>query len=203
MTYINEKFRYILTEEAAIQDFDDGSLVFLCEKLQLIHINKTAKKILELMNGQRSLKQIINITSRDYTIRTKDAKNDILQLVHEMGLKGVVKPLVKFIKQGSQKMDDKSHFMGNPDVSLREENGEGALLFNADTDALLIINPVGLIIWNFVRAHPRTRQDVIKHIKEECDDVPSEQLEADIDEFLKDLHTKGFIGEVVDERIKR
>ena len=35
----------------------------------------------------------------------------------------------------------------NPDVVLREEDQDGALLFNPDTNQIRVINPTGLFIW--------------------------------------------------------
>jgi hypothetical protein len=199
MIKLNENFRYVLHEEAAIEDFDDGSLVFLCKQLQLIEINKTARKILEMMDGKQNLKKIIKSTALNFRISEEEAREDILRLVDEMGSKGVLKPIVKLRMNGRRKMEKKTNFLANPDVSFREENEDGALLFNPDTDALQIINPIGQLIWKFLTAHPRTRDDVIGHIKEMCEDVPDDKVEADVDEFLKDLHNKGFIGEVVDD----
>lgn len=199
MIKLNENIRYVLQGEAAIEDFDDGSLVFLCKQLQLIEINKTARKILKMMDGTRNLKQIIQYTVRNFNIDEKEAREDIQTLVEELGSKRVLKPMVKLRMNGRRKMDKKSSFLANPDVSFREESEDGALLLNTDTDALLIINPIGQLIWKFLTAHPRTRDDVIEHIKEMCVDVPDDKVEADVNEFLKDLHNKGFIGEVVDE----
>jgi hypothetical protein len=200
MINLNENLRYTLQDEVAIEDFDDVSLVFLCKQLQLIEINKIARRILGLMNGKRNLNQIIQFISNDYTIKKKDIRKDILELVNELGSQGVLKPIVKLVIQGRQNMSNTTSFLANPDVSLREENGDGAILFNVDSDSLLIINPVSLIIWKFLKAHPRNKSDIITHLKEMCDDVPPEQVDADVNEFIKDLYTKGFIGEVVDDK---
>jgi hypothetical protein len=83
---------------------------------------------------------------------------------------------------------------------LREEDGDGAILFNADTDALLVINPIGLIIWKFLKAHPRTKSNIVDHLKEVCDDVPLDEVVADVDKFIDELYGKEFVGEVVDEK---
>ena len=200
MIDINENIRYELQDEVAIEDFKEGSLLLLCRQLKLIEINPTARRILELMDGKRAVKQVIESISRDFGITTKKARTDILKLIDEMGNQGILKPMVTLIMQGRQKMDNKSSFMANPDVSLREENGDGAILFNADTEALLIINPVGQLIWKFLTGHPRTQSDVINHIKEMCEDVPPAQINTDVKEFMEDLYKKGFIGEAVDEK---
>jgi len=40
-----------------------------------------------------------------------------------------------------------SQFLCNPDVVLREEDEEGALLYNPDTNQVKILNITGLAIW--------------------------------------------------------
>jgi hypothetical protein len=96
-------------------------------------------------------------------------------------------------------MAETSSLLANPDVSLREEE-DGAILFNADTNALLIINPIGLIIWRFIKSHPRTKADIVRHLQDVCDHVPADQVQGDVDAFVADLQGKGFIGEVLDEK---
>jgi len=96
-------------------------------------------------------------------------------------------------------MGKSSSLLANPDVSLREEE-DGAILFNADTNALLVINPIGLVIWKFIKVHPRTLADIVSHLVEACEDAPLDQVEVDVEKFVADLQSKGFVGEVVDEK---
>jgi hypothetical protein len=89
-------------------------------------------------------------------------------------------------------------YLANPDVSCREEGpGEGALLFNPDTDAILVINPTGLLLWR-VLDQPSTQHDLVSHLLDNCDDVPSDQVAADVETFLLALKPGGFIGEVLE-----
>lgn len=199
MSRLNEKIRYTLQEEAAVEDFDDGSLVFLCRKRRLIQINMTARRILDLMDGTQTLKDIIKLLPEKYSVEENTARRDVHELVNELGTAGVLKPFVKLGYQERIKMDETSTYLANPEVSLREEDGDGAILFNAESDALLIINPIGLIIWKYIEPHPRSKSEIVAHLKDMCDDVPAEQVEPDVVEFIEDLLAKGFIGEVMDE----
>jgi hypothetical protein len=198
MIPVNENFRYILRDEAAIEDFDDGSLIFLTRQKKIIEINHLTRRVLCLLNGKRSLRQLIKKISRDHKIQGKKVQNDIQELVADLEEKGVIGPLLKMRKR-RKKMDKKSSLLANPGISLREEE-DGALLFNADTNALLVINSIGLVIWQFIKVHPRTKADIIGHLKQTCDGVPLDQVEADVDKFVAELYGKGFIGEVVDEK---
>jgi hypothetical protein len=83
----------------------------------------------------------------------------------------------------------------NPDVSCREEGpGEGAILFNPDIDAVLAINPTSLALWR-VLAKPASRQELVKYLLANYEEVPPDQVEKDVEAFLKALLPGGFIGE--------
>jgi hypothetical protein len=199
MIPINENLRYVLQNEAAIEDFEDGSLLFLCLQKKMIEINHSARRILGLMDGKRNLLQIIKKIARDHGIQEKVVRRDIQKLVTDLSEQGAIKTVLRITLKRRRKMDKSASLLANPSVSLREEEG-GAILFNADTNALLIINPIGLVIWKFITVHPRTRRDIIVHLKEVCEEVPTDQVENDVEKFVGEVQGKGFIGEVVDEK---
>jgi hypothetical protein len=64
----------------------------------------------------------------------------------------------------------KNSLIRNPDVVLREEDPDGALLFNPDTNQIRVINSTGLFIW--------------KH----CD------VEGQVKVFVYDMQSNGFLG---------
>ena len=84
-------------------------------------------------------------------------------------------------------------YIANPDVSCREEGPDGALLFNPDTDQVLVINPTGLLIWRAL-VRPQGLDQVVAALVEQCDHVPTDQVERDVEEFLDPLLAKGFVG---------
>lgn len=95
-------------------------------------------------------------------------------------------------------MSEPKRYLVNPDVSCREESPEeGALLFNPDTDAILVINPTGLLIWRALE-QPRTQDEIVAHLLETCDNVPTDQVATDVEAFLQTLQPGGFIGEVLE-----
>lgn len=89
--------------------------------------------------------------------------------------------------------DDTTQYIVNPDVSCREEGPDGALLFNPDTDDVLVINVTGLLIWRAL-AEPRTLQEVADRLLEQCKNVPEGEVAQDVGEFIEQLVEKGFIG---------
>jgi hypothetical protein len=91
-------------------------------------------------------------------------------------------------------MPSETRYLCNPDVSCREEGpGEGAILFNPDTDAVLVINAVGLLIWQAL-AEPRTTAGLVDHLLAACEEVPADQVEADVSAFVQGLLPGGFVA---------
>jgi hypothetical protein len=84
-------------------------------------------------------------------------------------------------------------YVVNPDVSCREEGPDGALLFNPDTDQVLVVNVTGLLIWQAL-SEPRTREATVEALVERCTNVPEDEVGQDVNEFIDELVAKGFIG---------
>jgi len=91
------------------------------------------------------------------------------------------------------KLDDSALFIRNPDVILREEEPDGALLFNPDTNQIRVINPTGLFIWNHCDG-TRNFPAIVSALKEAFDDVPEKEVDHQVREFLEDMHANGFLG---------
>ena len=77
------------------------------------------------------------------------------------------------------------HYVVNPVVSCREEEG-GAVLFNPDTDDMVIINPSGQVIWDFL-ATPRNTAQVAAQVVEQFQGVSPEQAATDAEAFFQSL----------------
>jgi hypothetical protein len=84
-------------------------------------------------------------------------------------------------------------YVCNPDVVLREEDEDGGLLFNPDTNQVKIVNPTGLYIWKkFSSACGMT--EIVQTVQQEFDDAPADEIEADVRVFIDGLLQAGFIG---------
>ncbi len=90
-------------------------------------------------------------------------------------------------------MENTIQYIANPDVSCREEGEDGALLFNPDTDQVLVINITGLLIWQTL-AEPHRQNEVVAALREQCENVPAEAISQDVAEFLQQMVDKGFVG---------
>ncbi len=88
--------------------------------------------------------------------------------------------------------EKKDLYIINPDVVLREEDEDGALLFNPDTNDVKVINHTGLCIWNSC-SKASNLADIIKAVKTDFDEVP-EEVETETKEFVDFLVESEFIG---------
>ncbi len=89
-------------------------------------------------------------------------------------------------------MSEMTRYIVNPDVSCRKEV-EGAILYNPDTDRVLVINTTGLLIWQALE-QPRTLEEVVTILLERCDNVPQNRVHQDVGDFIARLQERGFVG---------
>ncbi|HOA05558.1 MAG TPA: PqqD family peptide modification chaperone [Candidatus Fermentibacter daniensis] len=82
----------------------------------------------------------------------------------------------------------------NPDIVLREEDEDGALLFNPDTNDVRILNTTGLFIWR--AASGVTLDALVESVSGAFDDVPADRVRADVWSFMSGLLSDGFLGEL-------
>lgn len=88
---------------------------------------------------------------------------------------------------------DTTRYVINPVISCREEGPDGALLFNPDTDDVLVINVTGLLIWEAL-TEPRTQAQVVEALLEQCDNVPENEITEDVREFVEKLVEREFVN---------
>lgn len=84
-------------------------------------------------------------------------------------------------------------YLKNPDVVLREEDSDGGLLFNPDTNQIKVINSTGLFIWGKCDGS-RDLTVIVKELKESFDGVPEDQANNQVKKFLDEMTASGFIG---------
>lgn len=86
-----------------------------------------------------------------------------------------------------------SCYLRNPDVVLREEDEDGGLLFNPDTNQVKVVNPTGLFIWQRCDGQNDFEQ-LVAAVVEEYEDAPADEVRQDVQEFLDGMLQTGFIG---------
>jgi len=81
----------------------------------------------------------------------------------------------------------------NPDVVLREEDPDGALLFNPDTNQIRVINSTGLFIWKQCDGR-KDMPAIIAALKKTFANVPKVEVEDQVKAFIDDMSANGFLG---------
>lgn len=81
----------------------------------------------------------------------------------------------------------------NPDVVLREEDPDGALLFNPDTNQIRVINTTGLFIWKKCDGK-KDLPAIVNALKKTFDGVPDGEVEDQVKTFVDDMRANGFLG---------
>ena len=88
---------------------------------------------------------------------------------------------------------EKNLIIRNPDVVLREEDPNGALLFNPDTNKIRVINTTGLHIWKKCST-AIDLASIITSINETFTDVPADQISQQVVDFVEDMKNSGFLA---------
>lgn len=89
--------------------------------------------------------------------------------------------------------DVKDLFRRNPDVVLREEDPDGALLFNPDTNQIRVINATGLFIWKRCDGR-KNLPAIVAALKKAFDGVPEKEVDKQVKVFVDDMCANGFLG---------
>ena len=89
-------------------------------------------------------------------------------------------------------------YIRNPDVVLREEDPDGGLLFNPDTNQIRVLNTTGLFVWQLSDGS-RDLADIVTAMQESFDGVPQDGVTGQVTEFLDDMMAAGFIGSMEEQ----
>jgi hypothetical protein len=81
---------YVLRDEIAIEDFEDGSLALLCEQLRLVQLNPMARDIVGHLDGQRAVRQVAEAIAQAHGQPFDQVLSDVLELLTTLEAQGVV-----------------------------------------------------------------------------------------------------------------
>jgi SynChlorMet cassette protein ScmD len=82
--------------------------------------------------------------------------------------------------------------IANPNVVLRDEFDDWAVLFNPDTANAMGTNPVGVAVWKLMDGK-RSIEDIVSEIKNSFEDTPDASFK-EIAAFVNKLAENGFVG---------
>ena len=187
---------YKLSPKAALETFDDGSLVLILPERRLVELNPTAVEILNLLDGQRTPEQVAVEIASKFGMSLEQATQDVIELCRDLYKSGVLALQSEEQEKKGMTNSPGENFLRNSDVVLREEDpDEGALLFNPDTNQVKVINTTGLFIWQQCGV-ARTQDEIVAEVQKGFDEVPLDQVVHDVREFVDSMLASGFIGTV-------
>lgn len=188
-----------MSDLAAMELFDDGALVLRLTDRQLFELNETAREVLLKIDGARSVSQVASVISRANQMPEEDTLADVTEIMEKFVDQGILekKYFVDFIKKesGMTEGEYKDEYSCNPDVVLREEDEDGGLLFNPDSNQVKVINSTGLYIWKQFRAGSKVPA-IVTGLLDAFEDAPADKVADDVKEFIEAMVQTGFIGVV-------
>lgn len=90
-------------------------------------------------------------------------------------------------------------YIRNPDVVLREEEADGGLLFNPDTNQIRVINATGLLIWKLCDGE-HDLAELTEALEEAFEGASTDQALKDVQAYIEDMNNTGFIGTIEPSR---
>ena len=92
-------------------------------------------------------------------------------------------------------MSNQSNWIINPDIVLREESDEWALLFDPTSGQVVGVNPVGALIWKLLDGQ-HSIDRIAESVQAEFSGVP-DTIHTEVKTFIDQLIERGFIGNVL------
>jgi len=190
-----QKMVYCLGEQVAFESFEDGGLVLKLADRTLTELNPTARDVLLFTDGNRNLAQVADELAAQYGIPQDEALDDVAELYIQLLAQKIIEPVLPPEEKDGRNMAEAvtTQYICNPDVVLREEDEDGGLLFNPDTNQVKVVNTTGLYIWQkFTKSC--SVEGVVAGIQQAFEDVPPDEVAEDVHAFLDEMVETGFIG---------
>ncbi len=194
---IDKEMVFVPKKEICVEVFDEGALVLNLHNKELTELNPIEYWFWDQLDGEKNLEEIADSYSKKFGISRIEALSKLWNMCQQLWKNHSLLDLKKN-KKGDI-MSQTKHIQ-NPDVNLREEDEDGALLFNPDTDQVKLLSQTGHYIWKLCERE-RSVEEIINAFNKDFDDVPEAQVKTDVEEFLKQMVDSGFIG-VMDESKK-
>jgi len=81
--------------------------------------------------------------------------------------------------------------IANPDILLREEFDDWALLFNPNTGKGFGINPVGVFVWKLLNGK-HSVNDIVEEVRKNFRNVP-DNVDEEVKRFIAALSENGLV----------
>ncbi len=178
-----------------MEGFDDGALVLRLEDRHLFELNPVAHYILALTDGAHRAGEVAAALAAEFEISVAEALADTMALYEQLLRDRLVIEARPHAEESEPVSSASVCYIRNPDVALREEDEDGGLLFNPDTNQVKSVNTTGLFIWQQCDGS-RAEGDIVRALQSAFDEVPEDQVAQDVREFIADMVDSGFLGTV-------
>jgi hypothetical protein len=192
--HLTENFKdtiLVLKRYFIVEYFDTGALLLNMHTRKITEINACEGWILRRLDGRHTLDHVAAEFAAAFAL-THEEGFDRVTTICERLLKFQSLLEVRDSPKGDIMNVNVTRYIQNPDANLREEDEDGALLFNPDTDRVQLLSKTGLYIWKLC-AEARTVNEIINAFKADFDEVPEDEVKTDVEEFLKQMVDNGFI----------
>jgi hypothetical protein len=173
-----------------VEQFEDGAVVLDLRRKSVAELDRAQGWVLGHLDGKRSLALVVEEYAAAFAAGRDNASRGVVEACDKLLELGCLR-----LVQGSWKGEgvDATRYVHNPDVNLREEDEDGGLLFNPDTDRVQLLNSTGLHIWKLC-AQGRTQSEIVAAFLRDYDEVPADAVAADVEEFVTGMLDSGFLG---------
>jgi len=191
---------YRISSDAVFESFDEGALVLRLDDRHLFELNSIACVILGKTDGILTASEIVSKLAETDNVITEDVLSDVIELFEQLIAQNIIEvvdlnQIERRMLLMEQNLTPKSIFRCNPEVVLREEDEDGGLLFNPDTNQIKVLNSSGLLIWKQF-GKQQGLDTVVASLQETFEDISHDEIMNDVRAFLDDMVKSGFIGSV-------
>ena len=179
-----------LAQHGTVEFFESGALLLDTSRRKLTELDAYESWVLRCLDGHRTVSQVVQECAATHDLSLVYAAQTVQSACAKL-LEARSLDLVRGTWKGNA-VDD-TRYIQNPDVNLREEDEDGALLFNPDVDLVQLLNSTGLYIWNLC-AEGRTVPEIVAAFNVDFEEMPEGEVLADVEEFLENMIDSGFIG---------
>jgi len=180
---MSNKKDFIVNPDVLVETLTDGSLVLNVKTRGVIEISSDEDWLFKQIKKGNTQEKIKNYFFNKMQTSQKKIDNHIECMYNDLLKKKIIQDRGEIMK---------SKYMQNPIVNLREEDEDGALLFNPDSNRIQLLNSTGFFIWKLC-SEGKTLSEISEAVRQEYSDVPEKQLDKDMKQFLDEMVEIGFI----------
>ncbi len=189
---LQQDLRLCLRSDVVIEDFGDRSLIFLCDSLQLIEINAVTRRLIAWIESRTPISCMLDSLASEWDLTRTETSEMVWSALDRLEGQRILRRIVTLRSERTESMKEIKYLM-RPEISFRQEDADGGILFNKVTEAIEIINPSAVEIW-LALASPKTEPELVNHMCALFDGVDRDEVTRDVAEFINLLLTKGYIG---------